>query len=677
MTGWNETAWFAFSVGAALKSALILGLAWAAARMLRRHSAAAQHLVWTAAAAALLAVPLLGLAVPALRVPVPRGLVPAGLAFRIDAVAGALGHGGASYPAAPATKGGPPVNRAPGGVDWRLGLILTWAAGFAAMSAQTLAGFAALRRARRAARPFQDPAIPELLAALGIDARVEALEAAAGCMPVSFGVMKPCVLLPADAAAWSEERRRVVLLHEFAHVRRGDHAAQLIARLALSLYWWNPLAWMAWSEFLKTRERAADDMVLACGAAAPDYAGHLLEIARTMREARAVGWAALAMARPSQLEGRLLAILDADRSRRPHGRAAAWAVAIAAALIVAPLAGLQAQNAPSGQGGSAAAPQSYRKWLNEDAAKIAAGEENDYHGLEAAATTAEAQRQFDDARALLNSSLAIREQTSGPQSASYGEGLLKIGDLESSRGNRAAAEEAYQKALGPLAGTPAESKALIKLGALALTASPYGDYDSAFNYFERAELADADNAGTALLWEAITRDRQRRRSEAETLYRSAIAVQNPDTPEAATIMESFASFLTRQNSADEAAVYLGLARGLRAELGKAAPVVAVAGPEPDGILHPGGDVAAPRLVTKVEPQYSQEARAAKYEGTVGLSVEIGKDGLAHNIRIVKGLGLGLDEKAVEAVEQWQFQPGTRGGEPVTVQAAIEVNFRLL
>ena len=141
-------------------------------------------------------------------------------------------------------------------------------------------------------------------------------------MPMTFGVFRPTVLLPAGASEWSPERLRVVLLHELAHVRRGDVAMHLLARTALALYWWNPLAWFAWREFLKERERATDDLVLHAGARASDYAGHLLEVARTLQPAPATAWAAIAMARRSELEGRLVAILDSGVNRRPSGRRA-------------------------------------------------------------------------------------------------------------------------------------------------------------------------------------------------------------------------------------------------------------------------------------------------------------------------------------------------------------------
>lgn len=96
-----------------------------------------------------------------------------------------------------------------------------------------------------------------------------------------------------------------------------------------------------------------------------------------------------------------------------------------------------------------------------------------------------------------------------------------------------------------------------------------------------------------------------------------------------------------------------------------------------GVYRIGGGVTSPRLLHKVEPEYSEEARKAKYQGTVMLAVEVWEDGLAHNIRVLRSLGLGLDEKAVEAVKQWKFSPGRKDGKPVKVAAQIQVSFRLL
>jgi TonB family protein len=85
----------------------------------------------------------------------------------------------------------------------------------------------------------------------------------------------------------------------------------------------------------------------------------------------------------------------------------------------------------------------------------------------------------------------------------------------------------------------------------------------------------------------------------------------------------------------------------------------------------------PKPLRSPEPAYSEEARIAKLQGTVSLTLEIGPDGLPRNVQVLQGVGLGLDEKAAEAVRQWIFQPGARDGQAVTVAASVEVNFRLL
>lgn len=96
-----------------------------------------------------------------------------------------------------------------------------------------------------------------------------------------------------------------------------------------------------------------------------------------------------------------------------------------------------------------------------------------------------------------------------------------------------------------------------------------------------------------------------------------------------------------------------------------------------GVFRAGGGVSAPTLVFKVEPEYSEEARKAKFQGTVVLYVEVNEKGVPQNVRVVRALGLGLDEKAIEAVMKWKFRPGFKNNAPVTVAATIEVNFRLL
>ena len=91
----------------------------------------------------------------------------------------------------------------------------------------------------------------------------------------------------------------------------------------------------------------------------------------------------------------------------------------------------------------------------------------------------------------------------------------------------------------------------------------------------------------------------------------------------------------------------------------------------------GGGVSSPLLLYKVEPEYSEEARKAKFQGTVVLYVVVDEKGNPRELKVVRPLGLGLDEKAIEAVQKWRFKPGVKDGKPVAVAATIEVNFRLL
>jgi TonB family protein len=95
-----------------------------------------------------------------------------------------------------------------------------------------------------------------------------------------------------------------------------------------------------------------------------------------------------------------------------------------------------------------------------------------------------------------------------------------------------------------------------------------------------------------------------------------------------------------------------------------------------GIYNVGGGVSAPRAIYKPEPEYSTEARQAKYQGTVVVSLIVGSDGKAHDVRVARALGMGLDEKAIEAVQQWRFEPAMKDGRPVAVTVNVQVSFRL-
>ena len=159
---------------------------------------------------------------------------------------------------------------------------------------------------------------------------------------VTWGWRRPRILLPAGAPAWPDERIRVVLAHELAHVVRGDWVVQLAAEALRAAYWFNPLVWVACRRLRVESECACDDAVLAQGIDAPDYAAHLLALARQLRSPGQPPLPAPAMARPSSLEGRVRAMLNDDLNRRPASRRARLAVAAALVALTLGVAGARA-----------------------------------------------------------------------------------------------------------------------------------------------------------------------------------------------------------------------------------------------------------------------------------------------------------------------------------------------
>jgi TonB family protein len=150
--------------------------------------------------------------------------------------------------------------------------------------------------------------------------------------------------------------------------------------------------------------------------------------------------------------------------------------------------------------------------------------------------------------------------------------------------------------------------------------------------------------------------------------------EDANSAHAALTMEVYARFLRGQDRAGEAEIMETRAANVRKTL-----IAAVASQRAANgqVYRVGNGTTPPSVLKKLEPEYTEEARAEKIAGTVLLSIVIETDGSASSFQILKGVGFGLDEKAVEAIGQWKFKPGTKDGVPVPVQAQIEVNFRLL
>ena len=225
-------------------------------------------------------------------------------------------------------------------------LPLFWAIGFAAVIAWLIIGHIGLRRIASRSWPLDgedwNRILEEERTYAGVTKPVILRTSSAISTPLTWGVRAPVVLLPEDALEWPEAHGRIVLRHELAHVARGDALTQLAAGLVCAAYWFHPLAWITERRLRAECERACDDNVVSLGTPAAEYAAHLLEVARSARAFGAAGFLSVAMARPSQLEGRLLAVLSESRRRVRLSRRARPAAAVLSALVLLPLAAFRA-----------------------------------------------------------------------------------------------------------------------------------------------------------------------------------------------------------------------------------------------------------------------------------------------------------------------------------------------
>ena len=224
-----------------------------------------------------------------------------------------------------------------------IGLLpLIWALGFVAVIAWLGIGRIGLGRIARSAWPLDGPdwsgILDEEREYAGVSKRVLLCSSSVVSTPLTWGFRAPVVLLPEDALDWPEAHRRIVLRHELAHVARGDSLTQLIAGFVCAIYWFHPLAGITERRLRAECERACDDNVVSLGTPAAEYAAHLLEVARSARAFGAPGFLSVAMARPSQLEGRLLAVLNESRRRVSLSRGARPAAALLSAIVLIPLA---------------------------------------------------------------------------------------------------------------------------------------------------------------------------------------------------------------------------------------------------------------------------------------------------------------------------------------------------
>jgi TonB family protein len=311
---------------ALVRASLILAIGLIAVRCLRPQAAALRH--WIMAITIALAA-----AQPAIRLAVPEWRVRAATVARETLSAQPLATPGvsvtfqAAFDPAPAT----PVGR----IDWLSLFVRAWLAGTIMILASMLMAAAWLVwHSWRAIEPgpHWSQERDALAAAMGLDVIVRLRETRHPALLVTWGAIRPVVLLPRGAASWPIERVRVVLAHELAHVQRRDWLVHLGVEIGRACYWPNPLFWLACAQLRIESEQACDDRVLGLGNNGTSYASHLVDLARSFRAHGRTWLPAPSMARPSTLERRVVAMLSMNVNRRPVSR---WSKLSTALLLVA------------------------------------------------------------------------------------------------------------------------------------------------------------------------------------------------------------------------------------------------------------------------------------------------------------------------------------------------------
>jgi bla regulator protein BlaR1 len=323
------------------KATIVLALGLAVLPLASRARASVRHLLMAATFGTVLVLPLVISTVPAVVIPVPLPMaervasLTSNEAFEVLSPANAVRVGDN-------TKGGDQRSRP----SFATLIRSVWAAGTMLLLVLLAIDLRRLRALRRGGLPWpaQNNLTRSVALTSGVHRSVDVLLHEGVSAPLTCGLWRPAILLPVDASDWCEADLRRALLHELEHVRRGDWATQLTARVVCACYWFHPLVWMAWGRLCLEAERACDDAVVQ-RAECTDYAEQLVSLARRLSTAR--GLPSLAMANRTDLSARVVALLDGSRRRGRVGRKTTASVVSVAFVLVLVVASVRAVAAPT------------------------------------------------------------------------------------------------------------------------------------------------------------------------------------------------------------------------------------------------------------------------------------------------------------------------------------------
>ena len=337
----------AILIAIVFKGSILMGATAALVALMGRASAATRHAAWTLAIAGLLLLPIFSAIVPSweIAVPLARMETRAWTDSSSDAatlLADSRSRTG-SEPADARLIASTPSGAAGVDIPWAVLAAAMYVLAGTFLLGRLIVQRSAARRIVSDATLVTEPAWTSVLdhcsELVGVQHRVTLRRSREQLMPMTTGTLTPAIVIPADSDTWDDDRRRAVLLHELAHIARRDCLTQTLTAIACALYCFHPGIWYIAHRLRIERELACDDRVLAAGAHASDYAGHLLELAYQWSGRRALALA-VGMASSHKLEGRMRAVLDSGRNRATPTRRLWLAGAVVGAAVLLPLAAM-------------------------------------------------------------------------------------------------------------------------------------------------------------------------------------------------------------------------------------------------------------------------------------------------------------------------------------------------
>ena len=655
-----------FLVDVSLRSLPLAAAAWAAIGLLRVRSAAGRHAVWTLMTAAMLLMAVLGPVLPPLTLRVLRPAPAEPVAATV-----AIAPGPAIATARPATQ--PAAHPAP--IDWRQAAAAIYGAGVLVFAALLVASYGFTRRLVRASRRVD---------CLGAD---HVFESDWIAVPMTVGLARPKILLPAAWREWPADKLDAAMAHERMHVRRADWAVTALAGLNRCLFWFHPLAWWLGRRLASLAEQACDDATVLELGRRECYAQTLLDMTAAVQSGRGrMVWEAMAMARTAEVRNRVERILDETREISRGWSRARWLAVAACSLplfymtaAVRVTAAQEIRTAPE----TASQPESGQPLPQpkEDAPTPAP----------AATPQPQSPSRIDVPGTDMERRLIHKVEPAYPpealQAAVQGDVILETvigadGRVKSAwpvSGNpllRAAAQDAVLHYVYRPQGVEVGSTATVAFRLPAGAPRPPGLQDPVVIYRKEGEYSE-----------------EARRAGVDGEVAMELLVGTDGVPRGIRVLESSTPLLEKP-AVDAVAQWRfkpALLNGVPVE--KTAKVTMtfklltkpVRPPESDSPVAPPAPQTSPTakppapqttpplLIYKRDPEYPRLAEQMGQHGTVEMVATIGTDGKVKGVKVLKGPPM-LGRAAADAVMQWIYKPAMQDGVPVESEAEVELNF---